>query len=777
LATNNPATQTTAVIQTNLSEGRYYLYVRNSGAGNPQVSPPSGYTAYGSLGQYFINGYVTASSGYVAPPIAELLVTDLTQADQSTKQFAVTYSDDVAIAAASLDSNDIQVTGPNGYAQFAQFVSVNTSGNGSPRTATYAITPPGGGTWSPAHNGTYLVFMRSNQVSDTEGMPVAAGLLGQFQIAVPMAIYVANFDTDPGWTLEPQWQYGVPAYPSAGPTSGATGSKIIAYNLSGEYVNNLSVKYATTPAIDTTGNSALTLRFMRWLRTRANDTASLQVSTNATTWITVWSSSSAVSDTSWQPMQYSLPASVAGSSTLRLRWGLASNQNQNELGWNIDDVQLLGDNALDSIAPVPNLNVVDITQGGFPNHDCQVTYTDGSAVRLNTLDGADLMVTGPNGYSNQLTFVGADLPMDGSPLTGIYSLPAPGEQWDAHDNGTYTITLLESAVEDIFGNATPQATLGTFTVSISAANPGILEVSPADGLTSSGSAGGPFSPAAKVFTLSNSGGTALGWSVGTAENWISLSAASGTLAAGGSTNITISVNASANLLPAANYNALAVFLNTTSGTGNTTRPVNLTVTPPANVALNVTVNDPAKGTVNLTNGLYAAGTTVELIALPAPFYRFQEWSGDAHSTNNPLTLILETNTTAQAIFTEVLTTNFSTPHAWLAAAGYTNDFETAATLIGANGMPLWQSYVAGLNPHDSENRLLISGEFAPTSNAFVLSWSTVTGRVYTIWSSPNGTDNFTPLAGATDLPATINRFTNNFQFAPQQFYRLGVRKL
>jgi hypothetical protein len=51
----------------------------------------------------------------------------------------------------------------------------------------------------------------------------------------------------PGWTLEPQWQYGVPAYGSGGPSSGHTGTKIIGYNLSGNYANNLSAKYATTP--------------------------------------------------------------------------------------------------------------------------------------------------------------------------------------------------------------------------------------------------------------------------------------------------------------------------------------------------------------------------------------------------------------------------------------------------------------------------------------------------------------------------------------------------
>lgn len=65
--TNNPATQTLAQIQTTLSAGKYYLYVRNTGAGDPMSSTPTGYTVYGSIGQYFISGYISPSAGPSAP--------------------------------------------------------------------------------------------------------------------------------------------------------------------------------------------------------------------------------------------------------------------------------------------------------------------------------------------------------------------------------------------------------------------------------------------------------------------------------------------------------------------------------------------------------------------------------------------------------------------------------------------------------------------------------------------------------------------------------------
>ena len=60
LLTNNPISQTLAQIQTNLAAGTYYLYIRNTGAGDPLASLPTGYTAYATVGQYFISGTITS---------------------------------------------------------------------------------------------------------------------------------------------------------------------------------------------------------------------------------------------------------------------------------------------------------------------------------------------------------------------------------------------------------------------------------------------------------------------------------------------------------------------------------------------------------------------------------------------------------------------------------------------------------------------------------------------------------------------------------------------
>lgn len=545
LLTNNPASQTLATIQTTLTEGQYFLYVRNTGVGSPFSSSPSGYTAYASIGQYFISGYVRPS-GYVAPPQAELQVADLTQAGTSQVQFTLTYTDDLAVDVSTLDDGDVRVTGPGGYDRAAQLLSVDLATHGTPRAATYSIAPPAGGFWTDSHNGDYTVWLQPDEVCDTSGACAPGQALGHFLIDLPTLVYFDNLDADPGWSLQAQWQYGTPAYGSSGPSAGFTGTRIIGYNLSGNYGNNMATAYATTPAINCSAAASLTLQFRRWLRLRNGDTALIQVSTNGANWTTIWSTTQSVSDTAWQLMQYALPAWTGGSPSVRLRWGIGSGPSQNDLGWNIDDLQIVG-------------------------------------------------------------------------------------------------------------------------------------------------TGGPGAPVVE-------------------------------------------------------YELVAA------------------------------ANDPAWGTVNPSGGVYPAGTAVQVVARPAQYFQFANWSGDATGTNNPITVQVNSNLALVAVFREMLTTNHPTPLWWLASYGFLQNFENVVLSLGSNGMPVWQSYVAGLNPNDPASRLELA--VAPLEDAQIkLYWNTVTGRVYTVWSSPDPAQGFAPLVGASNLPASITGFTNTIgASSPGMFYRLEVRK-
>lgn len=777
LLTNNPPETTSATLSTQLAAGLYFVAVRNSGAGNPFSSTPTGYTAYGSLGQYFFSGWVTDPQGVAIPPVAELNTTNLTETGQSQHFLTVTYSDNLAIQVATIGDGDLWVTGPNGFSQIARLVSLNDFTDGTPRTAVYAVAPPEGSVWSAAHNGVYEVWMAGQQVADTEGQWVVPGKLGEFRVAVPVVYYEARMDADPGWSLDPLWQFGKPAYPSGGPSAGATGTNVVGYNLNGTYENNLAPRHATTPAINTLGSTSLTLRFQRWLRLRRGDTATIEVSTNGLDWQTVWSTTSQVADNSWRRVQYDLPPAVVGSPTLRIRWGLASNQAQTDLGWHLDDVELLGQGVFDNAPPRPALSVANITLAGTIAHSCSVQFTDETAVRLGSLDSEDLLITGPNGYQAYAQFVAADVPMDAPQVTASYTIPPPNGAWESQHNGTYTVTLVESAVDDVWGHATPQTVLGTFEVNIPAAEPGILAVWPDADWTVSGPVGGPFEPGTTVYILTNAGGSTLHFTVSSSADWLTADPETGSLAPGQAQPIQLSLTPTATELPAGTHTATISFLNATTGQGNAARLAILEVLSNRVFRLTVTAQPPEWGTVEPAEGEFAEGALVEIRALPGPWFDFVTWTGSVVRTENPLSLVLTQDISLTAVFVERLTTNHPTPLWWLASYGYTNDFEAAVDSVGANGLPLWQSYIAGLNPLDPESRFQLDIVPLQPGTSVILRWHPQPGRLYTLWEAADPSEEFTPVPGAVDLTESVASWTNSWDSVPgPRYFRLSVRR-
>jgi glucose/arabinose dehydrogenase len=117
-------------------------------------------------------------------PTASVSAAVLSTAGTTPYSFTVTYTDNVAVNRSTIDSTDIQVTGPSGFTQIATLTSVNQPGNGTPLIATYTITAPGGA-WDSADNGTYSIAMQPAQVTDTSGNAVAAATLGTFAVTVP----------------------------------------------------------------------------------------------------------------------------------------------------------------------------------------------------------------------------------------------------------------------------------------------------------------------------------------------------------------------------------------------------------------------------------------------------------------------------------------------------------------------------------------------------------------------------------------------------------------
>ncbi|MEO5802954.1 MAG: M36 family metallopeptidase, partial [Verrucomicrobiota bacterium] len=112
------------------------------------------------------------------------------------------------------------------------------------------------------------------------------------------------------------------------------------------------------------------------------------------------------------------------------------------------------------------------------------------------------------------------------------------------------------------------ASVSTIGVIESFSLPDDFLIVPATTFTGVGPVGGPFVPGSQIFTLTNTGTNTINWSIGTSATWLTLSQTNGTLTAGGPTasaSVTVSLNSTANVLPAGIYTETVRFTNLTSG--------------------------------------------------------------------------------------------------------------------------------------------------------------------------------------------------------------------
>jgi len=208
-------------------------------------------------------------------------------------------------------------------------------------------------------------------------------------ISVINAIYIANMDTDPGWTLDSLWQWGTPtgsggaAHGNPDPTGGYTGANVVGYNLLGDYENLIaSTRWAQTPAIDCTNRTAVTLTFYRWLNVEQPlyDHAYIQDSNDGSTWNTIWQNSSVITDSNWTLQTFDISAIADNQPTVYIRWGMGPTDSSWQFsGWNIDDVKVTGISQLSTLT-------ISSTDGGFtePNEGGH-QYANGTVVDINAI--------------------------------------------------------------------------------------------------------------------------------------------------------------------------------------------------------------------------------------------------------------------------------------------------------------------------------------------------------------------------------------------------------
>jgi subtilase family serine protease len=84
-------------------------------------------------------------------------------------------------------------------------------------------------------------------------------------------------------------------------------------------------------------------------------------------------------------------------------------------------------------------------------------------------------------------------------------------------------------------------------------------------ITAVGFQGGPFSASSQIVTLTNFSTSPLNWSIINTSSWLNVSASSGTLAAGGQTTVTVSLNSAVNNFATGTFAATIGFSNQASG--------------------------------------------------------------------------------------------------------------------------------------------------------------------------------------------------------------------
>ncbi len=105
-----------------------------------------------------------------------------------------------------------------------------------------------------------------------------------------------------------------------------------------------------------------------------------------------------------------------------------------------------------------------------------------------------------------------------------------------------------------------------FASQIIAVSPTGVSISPSSGFSTVGEAGGPFSIVGKEYELHNSSPTEVDWSVSGLEDWLEISPSFGSLAAGATQNITITINEQATeTLETGEYRSELIFIDNVYG--------------------------------------------------------------------------------------------------------------------------------------------------------------------------------------------------------------------
>jgi hypothetical protein len=181
------------------------------------------------------------------------------------------------------------------------------------------------------------------------------------------------------------------------------------------------------------------------------------------------------------------------------------------------------------------------------------------------------------------------------------------------------------------------------------------------------------------------------------------------------------------------------------------------------------VSSTAGGIVSSTGGIYKKGASVQVSATADPYYDFTGWIGALSGASNPVAVVMDSDKIIGAVFSAQLLTN-SVPAWWLAQNGLATTDAGALSDTDGDGMPAWQEWIAGTVPTNGMSRFEMAAQSLQGAEK-TISWSSETGRLYSVYWSPDLLSGFEVLV--SNLTAGI--FTDTTHGAESQgFYQITV---
>ena len=247
--------------------------------------------------------------------------------------------------------------------------TITLAGLPNPESLAYAISSlPSHGTLRDGSSNSTISSVPTTLVSDTvlyipdpfyTGADAFTFTASNGQTSAPATVSVTvgaptvvgdfPLDSNPGWSVQGAWAFGVPTGGGSGskdPTSGFTGANVYGFNLAGDYTNSLATtQYLTSNPVSLTGYVNAKLQFRRRLGIESStyDKASIQMSLDGVNWTNLWvHSGSTVNESAWSLQSFDLGATADNASGVRFRWGLGpTDSSVTYFGWNLDDIQVV----------------------------------------------------------------------------------------------------------------------------------------------------------------------------------------------------------------------------------------------------------------------------------------------------------------------------------------------------------------------------------------------------------------------------------------------------